>query len=137
MRTAIRILGVFLAAAVISQCGDGGSSPADRLLAEWSRAGIVPVTDTNPDGSQSLAVLARGGYFALKATAKAGIPSVLRIYTHETYDCSRAFVIPELRLRKVLPASGVVEIPVPARAAGTKLFGTCSMGMYRFTILFE
>jgi hypothetical protein len=61
---------------------------------------------------------------------------VLRIYTNRTYDCSRAFLIPELRVRKLLPQRGVVEIPIPAREKGTSLFGTCSMGMYTFTIEF-
>jgi plastocyanin domain-containing protein len=124
-------------AALIAQCGGGTTPVRDRLLAEWSRDGIVPITAPNTDGSQSLAVLAQNGYFPISAKALAGVPSVLRIYTNQTYDCSRAFVIPELRVRRVLPPSGVVEIPIPARASGTTLFGTCSMGMYTFKIVFE
>ena len=109
----------------------------ERLLQQWSRDGVVPNTAANPDGSQSLAVLAWNGYYPVNATAKAGVPSVLRIYTNKTYDCSRAFLIPELKVRKLLPPAGVTEIRVPARAKGSKLFATCSMGMYTFTIAFE
>jgi hypothetical protein len=133
----LRALGVVLATALVTQCGSGGTPVRDRLLAEWSRDGIVPITAPNADGTQSLAVLASRGYFPVTATAKADVASMLRIYTHETYDCSRAFVIPELRLRRVLPPSGVVEISILARPRGATLFGTCSMGMYTFTVAFE
>ena len=109
----------------------------DRLLEQWSRDGVVPSTSQNPDGSQSLAVLAWNGYYPINATAKAGVPSVLRVYTNKTYDCSRAFLIPELKVRKLLPQGGVTEIAIPAKAKGSSLFGTCSMGMYTFTINFE
>ena len=137
MKTATRALGVLLATALITQCGGGRTPVRERLLAELSRDGVVPITAPNADGRQSLAVLARGGYFPVTATAKAGVASILRIYTRETYDCSRAFVLPALKLRRVLPPTGVVEIEIPPQAGGTTLFGVCSMGMYRFAIAFE
>ena len=137
MRWLMKALAVVLSTASFVQCSGDGTPIRDRLLADWSRVGILPITAPNPDGTQSLAVLARNGYYPLTGTAKAGVASTLRIYTHETYDCSRAFLIPELKVRRVLPPSGVVEIAIPARARGSTLFGTCSMGMYRFAIAFE
>lgn len=117
--------------------GRGAQQARDRLLQQWARDGVVPSTAPNPDGSQSLAVLAWNGYYPVNATARAGVPSVLRIYTNRTYDCSRAFLIPGLKVRKLLPAAGVTEIAIPAQARGSSLFGTCSMGMYTFTIKFQ
>jgi uncharacterized protein len=117
-----------------------GTSPnreSGGLVQQWAKDGIVPITAENPDGSQSLAVFARGGYFPVTENGKAGVPSVLRIYTNKTYDCSRAFLIPALKVRKTLPAEGVTEILIPAQAKGSTLFGTCSMGMYSFTIVFN
>jgi uncharacterized protein len=135
-------LGLLLVVAVIVGCSRGGaqqasSGQASKLLRDWSRDGVTPVTAPNPDGSQSLAVLAWNGYYPLNATAKAGVPAVLRVYTNKTYDCSRAFLIPELKVRKMLPPGGVTEIAIPAHAKGSTLFGTCSMGMYTFNISFE
>jgi hypothetical protein len=109
----------------------------DRLVEMWAREGVVAKTADNPDGSQSLAVLAWNGYYPINARAKAGVPSVLRIYTNRTFDCSRAFLIPELKVRKLLPQGGVTEIAIPAREKGSRLFGTCSMGMYTFAIDFD
>lgn len=133
----ITILLFLLVGALLGAQSDRETAYRNRLLADWARDGIVPVTTTGADGTQSLAVLAYGWYFPLSYTAKAGVPSVLRIYTNKTYDCSRAFLIPELRVRKNLPATGVVEIPIPAKKKGETLFGTCSMGMYTFNIKFE
>jgi len=109
----------------------------NKLVQEWGRSGIFPLMGATTDGTQNLAVLAYGSYFPMSYTAKAGVPSVLRIYTNKTYDCSRAFLIPELKIRKNLPSSGIVEIPIPAKVKGETLLGTCSMGMYTFTIKFE
>ena len=125
---------------LVAGCGNGqGAQPQyrDRLLQQWSRDGVHPVTAPNPDGSQSLAVLASNGYYPLSTTAKAGVPSVLRVYTNNTYDCSRAFLLPQGRLRKLLAPSGVTEIAIPAQEKGATLFGTCAMGMYTFTITFN
>jgi uncharacterized protein len=135
-------LALLLMVAVVFGCSQGAaqqpaSGQAGKLLREWSRDGVVPVTTPNPDGSQSIAVLAWNGYYPVNAVARADVPAVLRIYTNKTYDCSRAFLIPELKVRKMLPAGGVTEITIPAHARGTRLFGTCSMGMYTFNISFE
>jgi plastocyanin domain-containing protein len=125
-----------VAPSVLAQ-GDKRTDAIATLLKEWAKDGVTVKTDDNPDGSQSLAVLAEGGYLAVKAKAKAGKPAILRVYTNGTYDCSRAFIIPSLGIKKILPAKGVVEFKIPSKNAGTVLRGTCSMGMYRFSITFE
>lgn len=131
------VLALVLTGGIIGAQSRGAEQTRDRLLQQWARDGIVPNTAQNPDGSQSLAVLAWNGYYPINVAARAGVPAVLRIYTNKTYDCSRAFLIPELKVRRLLPPAGVTEFAIPARAKGSRLFGTCSMGMYTFTIRFE
>ena len=68
--------------------------------------------------------------------AKAGIPTVLRINTDGTFDCSAAVRIPALSVSEILPNSGVKEIDLGTPNVGT-LDGNCGMGMYPFEIVFE
>ena len=108
-----------------------------KLADYFAGDGITVLTGKATDGTQNLAVLANRGYFPLQYTAKAGIPSVLRVYTDRTFDCSRAFYLPDLKKQAVLESKGVATFPIPPMAKGATLFGTCGMGMYTFTIRFE
>ncbi len=136
-KVGILVLLILFGTGVLGAQSDRESRARVRLLLEWAKDGIVPITAPGSNGTQSLAVLASGWYYPLSYVARAGVPSILRIYTNNTYDCSRALLLPELRVRRNLPATGVVEIPIPAKQKGETLFGTCSMGMYTFTIRFE
>lgn len=69
--------------------------------------------------------------------AKAGVPIILELKTDNIFSCSRAFVIPSLRIEKILPASGIETISLPAQEAGKKLPFSCSMGMYTGVIIFD
>jgi len=89
------------------------------------------------DGVQIIEITAKGGYSPSVTMAKAGMPSVLRVETNGTYDCSSALVIPGMDYRENLTASGTTEIQIPAKEAGETLEGVCGMGMYDFTIQFE
>lgn len=91
---------------------------------------------TVADNVQTIEIKAKGGYWPRKTVAKAGIPTVLRINTQGTYDCSAAIRIPALSIAKMLPPNGVSEIPLDTPQAG-KLSGTCGMGMYNFQIEFQ
>jgi plastocyanin domain-containing protein len=89
------------------------------------------------DGKQIIEITAKGGYAPRSTVAKAGIPTVLRVKTQGTFDCSSALTIPKLNYQKSLSATGVEEITVnPDQAQGT-LQGMCSMGMYSFKIAFN
>jgi sulfite exporter TauE/SafE len=77
------------------------------------------------------------GYFPQTLTAAANQPVVLNLVTDKTYSCSRDFVIPDLNFYQLLPDTGTVQVDIPAQPAGTKMFFTCSMGMYTGTIIFE
>jgi plastocyanin domain-containing protein len=92
---------------------------------------------TRPVASQVIEIAAKNGYSPMSSVARAGVPTVLKITTSSTFDCSSTVVIPELRYHVRLPMTGTTEVPIPARAADTKLTGTCGMGMYSFEIKFE
>ena len=77
------------------------------------------------------------GYSPNLAHARPGLPFKLAMVTNKTYSCARALVIPSLRIEQVLPPTGTVLIDIPAQPAGSKLFYSCSMGMYSGVIVFD
>jgi plastocyanin domain-containing protein len=89
------------------------------------------------NGTQYIDITAKGGYSPRVVTAKAGMPTVLRVTTNGTFDCSASLVIPKLSYQKFLKSSGTEDITIsPEQARGT-LQGLCAMGMYNFRITFE
>jgi Cu+-exporting ATPase len=89
------------------------------------------------DGKQIIEISAKGGYSPRRITAKADLPTVIRVKTKGTFDCSASFTIPSLKIGKLLPASGTTDFEIPGQKAGSELDGMCSMGMYGFKIAFE
>ena len=89
------------------------------------------------DGNQVITITAKGGYLPRVTAAKAGIPTIIKVDTRGTFDCSSALVIPSLGYRKNLPPSGETFIDVPPQEVGAKLQGLCAMGMYNFLINFD
>lgn len=108
--------------AVVSLGGSGGAA---------STANVALV-----DGKQVITITAKGGYLPRTTTATAGVPTVLKIDTKGTYDCSVALAIPSIGYRNNLPPDGQTLIDVPPQPAGTSMRGVCSMGMYSFTVNF-
>ena len=101
-----------------------------------STVGATPAI-INGKGEQIIEITAHGGYSPRLITAKAGIPTTIRVTTTETYDCSVSLVIPKLNYRNFLSPSGTEEIKIPAEKAQGTISGLCSMGMYSFKIVFE
>lgn len=109
---------------------------------------VIMTRSSNPDstdsgnnvslvaGKQIIDLRAKGGYSPKNSIAKAGVPTVLRVNTAGTFDCSSAIRIPSLGISQNLPPSGNTEIDLGTPSAGT-LQGTCGMGMYRFIINFQ
>jgi plastocyanin domain-containing protein len=89
------------------------------------------------DGKQIITIDAKGGYSPRVTTAKAGVPTIIKVNTHGTFDCSSSLIIPSLGYRKNLPPSGDTLIDVHTQQAGTSIRGLCAMGMYNFTINFN
>jgi sulfite exporter TauE/SafE len=78
-----------------------------------------------------------GGYFPATLNAPAGKDFTLNLVTNQTYSCARDFVIPALNYYQLLPDTGTVQVTIPAQVKGSRLFFTCSMGMYTGQIVFE
>lgn len=87
-------------------------------------------------GTQIIALTAKGGFTPQITTAKAETPTVLKIKTNGTYDCSSTVNIPDLGIAKVMEPTGEIEIVIPPQKPGSEIAGTCSMGMYNFSIRF-
>ncbi len=77
------------------------------------------------------------GYFPATLRAPAGQEVTLNLVTDQTYSCSRDFLIPALNFYELLPATGTVQVRIPAQEKGSTMFFTCSMGMYTGQIVFE
>lgn len=86
--------------------------------------------------NQIVELKAKGGYTPRITKAKAGIPTILRMNTSGTFDCSSSVRIPSLNIIQNLPQSGLTDIPLGSQPAGT-FQGSCGMGMYPFEIIFE
>ncbi len=99
--------------------------------------GLVNIPNVSiVDGKQIIEIKAKGGYIPRVSTAKAGIPTILRLNTSGTFDCSSFVRIPSMNIAKMLPNSGIIDIDLGSPKMGV-LQGTCGMGMYPFEIDFQ
>lgn len=92
---------------------------------------------TEESGTQYIDIEARAGYRPGKITAKANIPTVIRMNTKNTFDCSSSLVIPSLSYQGFLQPTGTEEIAIPLEKTKGTLQGLCGMGMYSFTVNFQ
>ena len=88
------------------------------------------------EGKQIINITAKGGYSPLRSIAKAGIPTILRVVTDGTFDCSSYVRVPSLNIGQSLASSGTTDIDLGSPKEGI-LYGTCGMGMYPFEIDFQ
>ncbi|MBI2414409.1 hypothetical protein HYV31_00995 [candidate division WWE3 bacterium] len=106
------------------------------LIADDTSTKNERLTTEIEDGKQIVKLTAKVGYSPTKSIAKANTPSILRVTTMGTFDCSTSLTIPSLRVLRNLPPTGTTDIEIPPQEAGSILRGTCSMGMYNFSIKF-
>lgn len=110
----------------------------DPKLTSCAANGGASTESGQADTENTITVRAlNDGYFPASTRAKAGQPVRLDLVTDKTYSCAQAFVIPALRIERLLPPSGVTSIDLPPQKAGSVLRFTCSMGMYGGQIRFE
>jgi plastocyanin domain-containing protein len=87
-------------------------------------------------GQQILSMTAKAGFTPNKISAQANKSAILRITTQNTFDCSSSLIIAQLGIQKDLPPNGDTDIAIPPQQSGTKITGSCGMGMYGFEIEF-
>jgi len=93
---------------------------------------------TSPDGENEVRItVLNNGYTPASISARPDVPTRLVFVTENVFSCSRALVIPELRVEKILPDTGEVTIEIPPQPAGKVLRYSCSMGMYAGQIVFD
>ncbi len=123
---AIAIAVVLIAGAIFTSRDNNNNSVAEST----SNASVS-------GDKQIVEITAKGGYSPRTVVAKADTPTIVRVKTEGTFDCSSALTIPSIGYRKNLPASGTTDIEIPAQKAGSVLQGVCSMGMYGFQVQFN
>ena len=125
------IVTVLVAVALISKNSPQGTNKPVTNTTEVSNVKIE-------DSKQVIYVTSTtGGYSPRKINAKANIKTVLKIESQNSYGCERSFRIPKLNINQILPTEGTTEFELGTPKQGDKLLGTCSMGMYTFTITFN
>lgn len=105
-----------------------------KTNAEQSNTG-KPIAETQ--GKQLISITAKAGFTPNSFQLAANEPTILRVSTKNTFDCTSTISIPKLGINKTLPFTGETDIELPAQAAGSKVIGTCSMGMYSFELNFS
>jgi uncharacterized protein len=110
-----------------------------RNLGPSAETSVSQTGSANPVAANGelLLQVENDGYFPQTLKAPAGQNLTLNLVTNKTYSCSRDFVIPALNFYQLLPDTGNVQVSIPAQPKGSKLYFTCSMGMYTGQILFE
>lgn len=128
MKTALSVLiaGILIGGAIMLSSSSGGQQSG-------ASANNVSVAD----GKQIVEIGVKGGYSPNVSMAKADMPTILRMATQGSFDCSSAVVIPSIGYKANLPASGVTDIEVPPQKSGTVLQGRCAMGMKNFQVRFN
>lgn len=122
----ILAVALIIAGAILSQ----GGAPSTDSRGQGSNVNIV-------GGKQIIEISAKGGYLPRVSAAKAGVPTVLRVITRGTFDCSSILVIPSLNYSTRLAPTGEKDIEIPSQQAGAVLRASCGMGMYNFQIQFN
>ncbi len=108
------------------------------LIPNKSSQGFVKGVKTiNGEQIQVIEILAKGGYNPKEITVKAGIKTIVKVKTQNTFDCSAALSIPKLGIREILDSNNTKTIEIEPQKSGEEIEGTCQMGMYGFKIKFE
>lgn len=123
----IIIAGVFILGTIMLT--GGNNTDVGEKITQPNNVSIV-------DGVQIINLTARGGYTPRKSIAQAGIPTILRINTKGTFDCSATLSIPSMNVSRILPLTGSTEVDLKNPEKGI-LYGSCGMGMYPFEIDFQ
>lgn len=132
------IVGIAVIGGLIAFTNKGTSTSKITYYGETNNGSVGTSPNVTTEGEkQIIEVSAKGGYSPKMTNAKAGVPTILRVQTNSTFDCSAALRIKSIGYSKNLPATGTTDIELPSQVAGTTLKALCSMGMYNFSVQFN
>ena len=90
------------------------------------------------NGKQEITIVAWAGKYSPKiTTAKAWIPTTLKIQWKNAYGCESAVRIPQLSYSNNLTPTGIDTVNLWEQKVWAVINGMCAMGMYNFQIKFE
>lgn len=104
------------------------------FLAERRKAAVS--AKMGQTGLQQAVIRVEGGYSPSRVRIRAGQPARLVFDRREESSCSEEVVIPDLGVRRFLPAHQRTGVDLPPARAGTYEF-TCGMGMLRGSLVVE
>jgi plastocyanin domain-containing protein len=99
------------------------------------RAGAVQAK-VGATGIQQVVIRVEGGYSPAHVRLRAGAPARLVFDRREDSSCSEEVVIPDLGIRRFLPAHQRTAVDLPPARPGDYEF-TCDMGMLRGRLTVE
>ena len=89
------------------------------------------------NGKQIVEITAKGKYAPRYTTAQANMPTMLKVKTTGTFDCTAALTVPAVGYKAMLEPTGVAVIDIPPQKSGSVVQGVCAMGMYNFKVQFN
>jgi plastocyanin domain-containing protein len=104
------------------------------FVAEGRKAAVA--AKVGATGFQQVVIRVEGGYSPARVRIRAGAQARLVFDRREESSCSEEVVIPDLGVRRFLPAHQRTGIDIAAQRPGTYEF-TCGMGMLRGSLVVE
>ncbi|MFL5273393.1 MAG: cupredoxin domain-containing protein [Anaeromyxobacteraceae bacterium] len=104
------------------------------FLAERRKAAVL--AKVGATGLQQAVIRVDGGYAPSRVRLRAGQAARLVFDRREDSSCSEEVVIPDLGIRRFLPAHQRTGVDLPPARPGTYEF-TCGMGMLRGSLVVE
>ena len=89
------------------------------------------------NGKQIVEITAKGRYSPTLTAAKANMPTIVRMETNGTFDCTSQLTVPSIGYKQILPSTGTTDIELPPQKVGASVRGICGMGMYNFEVKFN
>jgi sulfite exporter TauE/SafE len=113
----------------------GSPIAASQIGQLWSTSEPAPTAPASiVDGQQQVIVTAvTDAYLPGDQVVMAGIPTTLIVRSQQARGCIREFVIPSMRVEKLLPSNGDTVLALGPLKPG-RLRLSCGMGMYTATL---
>jgi sulfite exporter TauE/SafE len=112
----------------------GSPVAASQIGQLWSASSVAQQPASIADGQQQVILTAvTDAYLPGDQEVAAGIPTTLIVRSQQARGCIREFVIPSMRVEKLLPSNGDTVLALGPLKPG-KLRLSCGMGMYTATL---